>query len=280
MSMNLFSDSTQSMEELLRKSKEVKRGATLEEAEIDGAWMTAYARIARRCRDDKDLGVSSYPYGLAPGVSPFSGGYFEHREWAVRRGIERHPSQIPLYEYESHYTNTAGYWMSFSSAAMALRGEALKLECTTGVEEAEMFDVWAMMAVRYGLRVVGLRVEFYKRSAKVPMHARLVMPVLEGQNDTPATDYLDDVMEKLDMHMATQLMRAAASLHATNAVKRGGDGRAASQYSRKTKSLRNGSRRNSESSRGGCSGCRNTCVEPFSLGFWSNPPSHSVVAKS
>jgi hypothetical protein len=40
------------------------------------------------------------------------------------------------------------------------------------------------MAVRDGLRVIGLRVEFYKRSAKDPIHARLVMPVLEGQNDT------------------------------------------------------------------------------------------------
>jgi hypothetical protein len=78
--MNLFSDSIQSMEDLLRKSKKVKRGATLEEAEIDGALLTAYAKIARRCRDDKDLGVSRYPYELAPGVSPFSGSYFEHRE--------------------------------------------------------------------------------------------------------------------------------------------------------------------------------------------------------
>jgi hypothetical protein len=119
--------------------------------------------------------------------------------------------------------------MSFSSAAMALRGEALELEGTSGVEEAEMFYVWAMMAVRYGLRVVGLRVEFYKRSAKDPMHSRLVMPVLEVQNDTPATEDLDDVMEKLDMHMATQLMKTAASLHATNDVKRSGDGGAASQ---------------------------------------------------
>jgi hypothetical protein len=68
--------------------------------------------------------------------------------------MERHPSLRPLFEYEAHYTNYAGYWMSFSSAAMTLRGEALKLEGTTGVEEAEMFDVWAMMAVRYGLRVV------------------------------------------------------------------------------------------------------------------------------
>jgi hypothetical protein len=35
------------MEELLCKSKKVKRGATLEEAEIDGAWQTAYAQIDR-----------------------------------------------------------------------------------------------------------------------------------------------------------------------------------------------------------------------------------------
>jgi hypothetical protein len=119
--------------------------------------------------------------------------------------------------------------MSFLSAAMALRGESLKLESTTGVEEAEMFDVWAVMAVRYGLRVVGLRVEFYKRSANDPMHARLVMPVLECQSDTPATDGLDDGMEKLDMHMATQLMKAAAFLHATNSVKRSKDIGAASQ---------------------------------------------------
>jgi hypothetical protein len=197
--MNLISDSIQSMLELLRKSKKVKRGATLEVAEIDGAWLKAYAKIARRCCDDKDLGVSRYPYELAPGVSPFSVGYFEHREWAIRRDMERHPSLLPLFEYEAHYTNSAGYWISFSSAAMALRGEALKLEDTIGVEEAEMFDVWAMMAMRYGLRVVGLRVEFYKRYAKDPMHARLVMPVLEDQNNTPATDDLDDVMEKLVM---------------------------------------------------------------------------------
>jgi hypothetical protein len=155
MSMNLFTDRIQSMEELLRKSMKVKRGATLEEADIDGAWLTAHARIARRCRDDKDLRVSRYPYELAPGVSPFSGGYSEHREWAIRRGMERHPSLRPLFKDEAHYTNSAGYWMSFSSAAIALQGESLKLECTAGVEEAEMFDVRAMVAVRYSLRVVG-----------------------------------------------------------------------------------------------------------------------------
>jgi hypothetical protein len=81
----------------------------------------------------------------------------------------------------------------------------------------------------YGLRVVGLRLEFYKRSAKEPIHARLVMPVLEGQNDMPVTHDLYGVMKKFDMHMATQLMKAAASLDTTNAVKRSGDGGAAFQ---------------------------------------------------
>jgi type I restriction-modification system DNA methylase subunit len=57
----------------------------------------------------------------------------------------------------------------------------------------------------------------------------LVMPVLKGQNDVPATDDLDDVMEKLDMHMATRLMKAAASLDATNSVKSSEDGGATSQ---------------------------------------------------
>jgi hypothetical protein len=66
------------------------------------------------------------------------------------------------------------------------------------------------------------------------MHARLVMPVLDGQNDTPATDDLDDVMERLDMHRATQLMKAAVFLHATNTEKRSRDGGASSHQSRKT----------------------------------------------
>jgi hypothetical protein len=90
--------------------------------------------------------------------------------------MERHPRLRPLFELDAHYMNSAGYWIKFSSAAMALREETLKLERTTGVEEAEKFDVLGMIAVLYGLQVVGLRVEFYKRSAKNPMHARVLPP--------------------------------------------------------------------------------------------------------
>jgi hypothetical protein len=123
--MTLFSDSIQLMGELLRKSKK-KKWATLEEADIDGPWLTAYSRLARRSRDHKDLGVGRYPYDRDPGVSPFAGGYIELRDLAILRSIERHPSQSPLFEYEAHYMNSAGYWMTFSAAAMILRGEALK----------------------------------------------------------------------------------------------------------------------------------------------------------
>jgi hypothetical protein len=143
--------------------------------------------------------------------------------------MERHSSLCPFYQYESHYTNAAGYRMCFSVAATSLRGEALRTEGTQGIEEATRYDVCAMLAVRCGLRVVGQRTEFYNNSSMDPMHAKMVMPVLEGQNEIPATDDLDEVMEKLDTHMATQLKTAAASLCAINAVKRSGDGGAASK---------------------------------------------------
>jgi hypothetical protein len=133
--------------------------------------------------------------------------------------MKRHHSIRPLYEYKAGNMNSAGYWMSFSAAVMVLRGEALKQEGTTGVEEVERFDVWTMMAVRCGLRVVGPRIVFYKRSAKDVIHAWLVMPVLGGHKNTPTKGDVDDVMEKLDTHMATQLMKAAASLLTTNYLK-------------------------------------------------------------
>jgi hypothetical protein len=55
------------------------------------------------------------------------------------------------------------------------------------------------------------------------------MPVLEVNNDTAATDDLDNILEKLYTHMESHIIKDFASLHATNAVKRSGDGGAASQ---------------------------------------------------
>jgi hypothetical protein len=141
---------------------------------------------------DKDFGATRFPYELGSGVNPFAGGYFEHREWPIRRVMELHASLRPFNEYEAHHVNAVGYWMAFSSSAMYLRDRALNMEGQTGVAEAQLYDVWSMMAVQYGLRTLGLRVEFYKRSAKDPMHARLIMPALEGHHDVAATDDLDE----------------------------------------------------------------------------------------
>jgi hypothetical protein len=171
------------------------------------------------------LRVSRYPCELSSGVNPFAGGYFEHREWPVRKATERHTSPCPLYEYEANYINSTGYWLVFDEEALALRDEAL-----TEKDDPNplRMDVWGRRHL-YALRALGLRVEFYKRSAKDPLHAKLVMPVLEGSNDVAATDDLENVLDKLDSHMAMQLMEAAASLHATREVKRSGGDAAGSQ---------------------------------------------------
>jgi hypothetical protein len=126
--------------------------------------------------------------------------------------------------------NAVGYWMAFHQNAVALRQKYLAIEAPDAAAKALKYDVWGIISVRYGLRVLGLSVEVYKRSEKDPMHARLIMPALEGRNDVSAAEDLDDTLEKLDTHMASQMMKAVASISATNAVKRGsGDGAAGSQ---------------------------------------------------
>jgi hypothetical protein len=82
--------------------------------------------------------------------------------------MERYASLRPSYEIEAHYVNSAGFWMAFSTAAMALREEALAKPDTAGVEDDKKYDVWGMMGVRYGLRAVGLRVEFTRSRQWIP----------------------------------------------------------------------------------------------------------------
>jgi hypothetical protein len=81
-------------------------------------------------------------------------------------------------------------------------------------------DVLVKIVLRYALRVVGLRTEFFRLIAEDPQHARIVMPDLEKQGRASATDDKDNAIKKLDTHLATQLMKAAATLDANDAVKR------------------------------------------------------------
>lgn len=53
-----------------------------------------------------------------------------------------------------------------------------------------------------------------------PVHAKLVLPALKWLGEQPAADDLDDPLTKLEIHMATQLLNAVATLNAINATKR------------------------------------------------------------
>lgn len=135
--------------------------------------------------------------------------------------MERHNSTRPVSEYESNYINSAGYWMAFHELAIELRSVAL-----SGPEQdfdrAKEYDVGDLVSIRYGLIAIGLRAEFYKICDRDPLYAKTIMPALEQRNDVPATDDLEEAKEKLDSHLTTHLMKALATLSATNAMRRSG----------------------------------------------------------
>lgn len=85
--------------------------------------------------------------------------------------------------------------------------------------DAKRFDVWALIAVRYSLRVLGLRAEFCKLASEDPTYAKLVLPALERRGDVAASDDLNKPLGNLESHMTTQLMKSMATLSASNATK-------------------------------------------------------------
>ena len=187
--------------------------------------MEAYARIAERGHRNRKYGISRYPYEAGPAVGAFIGGFFEHREWPLRKGMEKHQSMRAVSEYECKYVNAAGDWAAFHHAAYDLREEALDAKER---ENAKMFDVWSYIAVRYNLRVLGLRTEFYKMAAEDPTYAKMIFPGLERRGDVAAADDLTETLSQLESHMNTQIMKAVVTLSASNATKRAkGNGAAA-----------------------------------------------------
>lgn len=68
--------------------------------------------------------------------------------------------------------------------------------------------------------MTGLRCEFYNLSGKDPAYAKLVIPILEQSSSVAFADNLIELMDKLDSHFTTQLMKMVANLGAHNATKR------------------------------------------------------------
>lgn len=110
-----FKDSHVQLEKLVASAKKVGKDADPEEAGFPSVYLAAYGAIARRCRDDRELGLSRYPYEAPAGVTPYQGGYFLHPEWPIRKGMEKHASLSGVAEHEANCINAAGYWVTFSS---------------------------------------------------------------------------------------------------------------------------------------------------------------------
>lgn len=154
-------------------------------------------------------------------MSAFFGGFFEHRDWPIRRALGAHESMRAVIDYEAKYVNVAGYWCTFNQAAIGLRQEASK---EGNNDLAGQYDVWSIIAVRYSLRVLGIRTQFYRMAAVDPVYAKMILPALERRAEVPASDDLDESLLKLEGHMNNQLMKAVATLSASNATRRAGGG--------------------------------------------------------
>lgn len=78
---------------------------SLEEAGIEPQWLHLYGTFAGRCRDDNDFHFTPYPFEKGPGVDALSGGFIEHRNWPLRRRMEKHTSIRAVLEYDTCYVN-------------------------------------------------------------------------------------------------------------------------------------------------------------------------------
>lgn len=85
-----LSDARKLVNELLTKANEVSKGKSIDAAGIDWKGVRSYKFIARPCRDEKEFGVTPYPYEEGNDVVAFPGGLFEHRQWPQCKNIEKH----------------------------------------------------------------------------------------------------------------------------------------------------------------------------------------------
>lgn len=215
---NVFEKSKQLADELILKAKDVEKGKSLEEAGIESTWMEAYARIAERNDRERRFVISRYPYESGPSVGAATGGFFDHREWHLRKGLGKHASmKKAVADYEAKYNNAAGFWASVHQSSIDIRQEAIAEKKD---EWAEKFDVWSIIAVRYNLRVLGLHAEFCKIAIEDPTYAKMILPGLERRGDVATVDNLEEPLAQVESHMNAQLMKAVTTLSSSNSRRR------------------------------------------------------------
>ena len=60
--------------------------------------------------------------------------------------------------------------------------------------------------------------------AREPTYAKMILPTIQQRNEVAAAEDLTEAMEKLDSNMTTQLLKAVATMRASNETKRTGKG--------------------------------------------------------
>lgn len=88
------------MEEISNETKKASKGKTLAESEIYPGWMNNYARITIRYQYDHEFSLKRYPNEQRPYKGDFTGGFFDNREWTLRKGLQKHESMCEVFEYE------------------------------------------------------------------------------------------------------------------------------------------------------------------------------------
>lgn len=111
-----FTNSVTMACELLAKGKLIAAGKSLDEANVEPAWIVAYGMVAERVDRDRRYGLSRYPYKAGPAIGALKGGFFDHREWPLRKGLEKHPSLHSVHTFEAKYVNASCYCNAFHEA--------------------------------------------------------------------------------------------------------------------------------------------------------------------
>lgn len=62
--------------------------------------------------------MTRYPYEAGTPVNAFVGGFFDQREWPLRKNMEKQESLRAIDSYEDKYIKIAGYWGAFHESAI------------------------------------------------------------------------------------------------------------------------------------------------------------------
>ena len=216
----------------IKAARKMRKGGSADESDISLRMVSLYGEIAGRYNANTQIGISRLPYAPSPAdINVFQGGYFRHNAWKELRELkEVQPGLQAVWKHEMPYINATGYWLGLAEIAFEMMDETASSANTEGMEPTTVdkrlvyLSAWARLLVEYALRVLAIRVQFYRNATRDPFSAKLNQELYEGEHELPANEMLDERVKQLDGRRETQLAKAFANLAASNAVKKNGEG--------------------------------------------------------